>query len=296
MKLKKLLCLLLIGVFTLSFASCQKKPDGDTSSIDSQNAGRKVRVAVSILPEREFVRKVGGGNVEVITMIPPGNSPANYEPTPYELKLFEDADIYFAIGVPTESAHILKNVSDKVKVVMLNEAAKEEYDELTLDGERDVHIWLSPKRVKVMVDKIAEELSILDPQNKESYLKNAEDYKNELDDASTEIRRTLANLKNREIIVYHPFINYFADEFNLTAHALERNGREVYGAALTEMVDLAKNKKISTVFYQKEVSKQGALAFAEDIEGQAVELMPLAEYYVENLKNMAEKIKEADSK
>jgi zinc transport system substrate-binding protein len=66
---------------------------------------------VSILPQKAFVQAVGGDLVNVKELIPPGGSPATYEPKPSDLVLVEKADIYFRVGhIPFEKSHMDKLV------------------------------------------------------------------------------------------------------------------------------------------------------------------------------------------
>ena len=51
-------------------------------------------ISVAIVPEIEFVKAVAGDDFEIVTMIPPGASPENYEPTPLEKEKFEKSKFY----------------------------------------------------------------------------------------------------------------------------------------------------------------------------------------------------------
>jgi len=42
----------------------------------------KVNTIVSILPQKTFVKAIGGDKVNVSLMVKPGNSPHTYEPKP----------------------------------------------------------------------------------------------------------------------------------------------------------------------------------------------------------------------
>ena len=70
---------------------------------DVSAAGRLL-VFVSILPQQYFVQQIGGDHVEVQVMVPPGASPATYEPSPRQMVGLAKARLYFAIGVPFEAA------------------------------------------------------------------------------------------------------------------------------------------------------------------------------------------------
>lgn len=275
--------LIIIMLFTLT--ACQGAGDKDD----------KFTVAVSIIPQATFVKAVGGDLVDVVTMIPPGSSPANYAPSPKELTRFSDSSIYFSLGVPADMANILpkaKEFNPEMKVVKLfEEVAKVYKDREFAPGQRDPHIWLSPKRVKVMVKVITRELAEIDKENKAIYEKNANEYLNKLDKLDKEIRESLANLENRTFIVYHPAFGYFADDYGLKMLAIEKDGKEATPKRLQEIINIAKEKNIKAVFYQAEIDSKQSKAIAEEIGGKTVQVDPLASNYIENLQKTAEVFK-----
>ncbi|MBE0601795.1 MAG: zinc ABC transporter substrate-binding protein, partial [Firmicutes bacterium] len=144
----------------------------------AQGASTAVNVAVGIVPEATFVKAVAGDLANVVTMIPSGYSPANYQPTAMEMQALSDAAVYFTLQMPTEQANILPKVRDfnpDIKIVDLQEAAaatypllifdededhEDEHDEDSEDHEDehdedseahehtgvDPHLWLSPRR------------------------------------------------------------------------------------------------------------------------------------------------------
>ena len=171
--MKKTLKKLVGTALLLSTAYLAGCSDVANEEATSASEPEKPVVAVSIVPERTFVEAVCGDTVDIVTLIPPGSNPGNYEPTAQEMEAFGDAALYFSIGVATEEANILPNAGD-VKVVALEDEVAAVYADRTFaSGGRDPHIWLSPKRVKVMVEAIAREMSALDPDNEELYEQNA---------------------------------------------------------------------------------------------------------------------------
>lgn len=285
---------------------------GCSESVNNEH--NKITVAVSIVPQETFVKKVAGDLVNIVTLIPPGYSPTNYQPNPQLMEAFSKASLYFSIGVPTEEANILPKVKDlnpDMKVVKLADHVGEvyphryfsesnshiEHEKHTHNGHkedlhhhhegRDPHIWLSPKRVMVMVDVIAEELSALDSENRVVYKKNAQSYKRQLEELDKEIKETLKGLKNRTFIVYHPSFGYFADDYGLTMLSLEEGGKEATAESLQKIIDKAKNENIKVIFYQSEIDSRQSRTFAEEIGGKAVKVQPLAPNYIENLREIS---------
>ncbi|SHI08596.1 zinc transport system substrate-binding protein [Clostridium collagenovorans DSM 3089] len=288
-KFNKSIIFALTLVFIMSFITgCNK--DKDSNAKDKTNA--KPVVAVSIVPEETFVKEVAGDLVDIVTLIPPSQSAESYSPTPKDMQKFSEADLYFAIGVPAEENNIMPKISDfnkDLKVVNLDKAVSKEYKDLEFaPGSRDPHIWLSPKRVKVMVDTIASELSTLLPEHKATFEENAKNYNAKLTELDNEIRSSIDKLDNKNIIVYHPAFNYYAEDYGITMHALEEEGKEATPHTLQDLIDFAKKEDIKVIFYQAEVDSKQAKSFAESIGGVTEMVEPLAPNYIDNLKKMTD--------
>lgn len=273
-------------VLLMGLTACNQAP-----LAESQEA--KLIVAVTIVPQATFVNAIAGDSVEIITMVPPGSSPETYEPTPQQMVVFSKAATYFAIGIAVEETKVLPSIGD-IPVVDLAEAVREEYPDRMFDeGERDEHIWLSPKRVKVMVQAMTEELVRLMPENKDAFQKNSQAYLALLDELDQELVDIFAEMSPKIFIVYHPAFGYIAEDYNLKMVALEEEGKESTPQQLQSVVDLAKEHDLKSVFYQQEVDSRQATSFAEEIKGSAVQLSPLSAEYIENMKTMALAIAEA---
>ncbi len=270
----------LAAALSLLIASgCSSQP------VQNTKEAKKV-VAVTIVPQKALVKAVCGDLAEVVEMVPPGYSPGNYEPTPQEMENFSQAFVYFTIGVPTEKANILPKAGNK-KIVDLSDKVVQVYpDREFSSGKRDPHIWLSPKRAKVMVETIAETMSNLDAQNAPTYQKNADAFLKELDRVDAGIKEAFAGIENKIFIAYHPAYGYLADDYGLKMYTLEQSGKEATPQHLQKMIDLAKKENIKVVFSQAEIDSKQPDAFAEEIGGKKIMLEPLSEDYIVNLERM----------
>ena len=255
---------------------------------------KKVTTAVTIVPQKQFVKAVAGENSEVTVMIPPGYSPGNYAPRPSELTKFSDADIYFSMGVPADIQNILpkaKQFNQNIKIVKLADKVAQEYDNRIFpNGSRDPHIWLSPKRVISIVEIIRDELIELNPEKKQLYKENTADYIDKIKETDQKVENILNKKENNYMLVYHPSFGYFADEYNLKMVAVEEGGKEATAKHLQEIIDFAKENNIDKIFHQAEIDSRQTQALAEEIGAELVKLDPLAEDYLNNLIEMAKKI------
>src|SRR3712207_5104305 len=115
----------------------------------NNNTSDKLTVAVSIIPEETFVKSIAGDLVNVVTMIPPGQSPETFEPTPDLLERFSKSKLYFTMSVPAEVNSILpktKDFNSNVKIIDLASEVRKTYKDREFSpGSRYPHIWLSPK-------------------------------------------------------------------------------------------------------------------------------------------------------
>ena len=295
MKRKIFIMIFFIMIVSL-LGACQNKESSDPN---------KLQIAVSIVPQETFVKAVAGELVDVVTMVPPGASPENYQPTPQQMTELSKARVYFSIGVPSEVANIIPNLRDLNKDITIVELAhivdqvyparyfEDEHEEAVEEKDhvhegRDPHMWMSPKRVILMIEAIGDTLSQMDPENQEIYEKNASDYIQKLKDVDKEIQATMDQLEHKAFIIMHPSMGYFADDYGLEMIALEEDGKEKTASHLKTVIDYAKRQNIKVVFYQAEFDNQQAKTLASEIGGEALELQPLAPNYIENLIKMNE--------
>lgn len=291
LKFNKILLSSLMFVCVIFLYSCNSNVKDSTTKSES-----KINVAVSIVPEETFVKEVGGDKVNITTMIPSGQSPENYAPTTDIMEQLSNSSIYFSIGVPTENANILPKIGDfnkEIKIVSMADEVSKVYSERKFEsGERDPHIWLSPKRAKVMVETIAKELSAVDSNNADYYKTNSENYIKKLNKLEEDIKSSLSLLKAKDFICYHPAFGYFTDDYGLKMTALENEGKEATIEDFKNTIDFAKEKGIKAIFYQAEIDSKQAKSFATEINGKAEMVQPLAPDYIDNLGKMAETFKQ----
>ncbi|MDK2820817.1 MAG: zinc transport system substrate-binding protein [Clostridia bacterium] len=274
--LKRLILTLFIIVLC---AGCGKSSQPTLNSNQLERKDDKIQVAVSILPQADFVKSIGKDKVRVVVMIPPGASPATYEPTPSQLKELSQADMYVKIGnLPFEKAWLNKIISanNKMKVVNSSEGIK-------IIGDNP-HIWLSPTLVKKQIDNIYEGLVEVDPKNKDYYAVNKEKYIKDLDELDKEIREAVKNIKNKKFMVFHPAWGYFAKDYGLEEIAIEVEGKEPSPEDIIKFIELAKKNEIKAIFVSPQFNTESAEVIAKEINGKVVFADPLAQDYIKNMK------------
>ena len=256
--------------------------------------GSGIIVVVTIPPQAEFVKRVGGENVAVITMVPQWANPHTYEPTPAQLMNVSKAKMYVKMGsgIEFEIAWMdkIKSINENMLIVDCSKGI----ELLKEDGKADPHIWLSPKNAKIIVENICEGLVQIDPANSTYYEQNKEAYLRELDALDDEISQILSKTSKtsaHKFIVYHPAWSYFARDYGLEQISVEEGGKEPTPERIASIIEEAKRNNITKIFASPQF-KDKAEVIAKEIGGKVVEINPLAENYIENMQKFAEELAE----
>jgi zinc transport system substrate-binding protein len=241
-----------------------------------------MNVTVSILPQKYFVERIGGERVDVNVMVPPGASPATYEPKSEQLTALGKAAAYLSIGVPFESAWLDKIASANSEMRLVDTTRGIE------KVGKDPHIWLSPTLVKTQARTIYEALAQLDPTHEAGYKINLDSFIADIDALDADIRKTLAGVENRKFMVFHPSWGYFARDYGLKMIPIEVGGQEPSAAELAGLITTAKEEGIRVIFAQPEFSTRDAETIAREIGGEVLLISPLAPNWLDNLRQVAE--------
>ncbi len=266
---------ILIGMVLVSLVSgcATQKPVAD----------ERIGVIVTILPQAQFVEKVGGDNVQMTVMVPPGAEPHDYEPTPKQLQEVSRAKIYFKVGSGVEF-----EVAWIDKLIAMNP------DMLVIDGSsgitkmgNDPHIWNSPVNAKQMVENLCTGLIQVDPANASYYTANKDAYLQELDTLDGYVHERLDGLTHRTFMIYHPAFGYFANEYDLTQIAIEHGGKEPTPQVIQTCIDKAEEDNLSYIYVAPQFTTQGAETIAHAIGGQVLFIDPLPRDYIANMRTVA---------
>lgn len=319
----KIIPLLIVLIVSLSIfvSGCTDSGDSGNNESTGQEAAisgteEPITVAVSVLPQAEFVEKVGGDKVKTVVIVPSGADPHTYEPSPKEVQEISKAKMFVTVGVgmpfeegwienfkSMDSGTLIVNCSKGIELRKLeghhhHEGEEEdEHEELETEHENetdedheelDPHIWTSPANAKIMVEDTYEGLVKLDPENEAYYAQNRDAYIKELDDLDARIREKLNGSEGSNFMVYHPSWGYFAEDYGLNMIPVEIEGKEPSAQDLAKLVDLAKEKNVKVIFVQAQFSTRSAEVLAQEIGGEVVAVDPLAKDYIANMDNVTD--------
>ncbi len=269
----------------------------------------KITVAVSLQPYATLVKMLGGDRVNVVTLLPPGADPHNFEPKPAVIKAFSLAQVYFSDGSGLDKVWLPRFLAANkdVKVIDISkniEWMESEHDDHDIHGhhhdedEIDPHIWTSPYRVKYLAQNIFHALKRLDPEHETFYTDQVQRVQNQLTAIARKLNETVISLPSdrRSFIVFHPSYGYLAKDFGLKQYAIEVNGKEPKPRDLANLINMGRKNGIKAVFVQPEFSKRAAETIAKDLGAVVVETDPLAADFIGNTEKFIEALKEAGKK
>ena len=276
------------------------------SCTNSKNTDLKPTVVVSIAPQKYLVNRIADTTVRVEVMVPAGSSPEVYEPTASQLKLLTSATAYFSLGLLEFEISMLNNIrKQNPNLLFVNhsndlnlisgECTNHDHDHGHGHNHNasDPHVWLSPIEVKTMVNTITSVLSQKLPEHKTLFEANATHLIEDIDSLDMHIKRSLQDIKNDKIFIYHPALTYFARDYGLKQVSLEQDGKAPSMKHMQNILQSAREQGAKTIFIQKEFDINNAKTAATDIGGNIEVIDPLREDWLENMYHMSNLISKA---
>ena len=255
----------------------------DNASDNAQeNAADEINVATTIAPLAEFVRAVGGDRVAVTVVVPPGAEPHTFEPTPSLMVDMSKADLYVMNGAGLEFWIDRLLQANKDMTVIDSSKGSDLISES--EDEMDPHIWISLKNAAVQVQNICSGLIQVDPANKDYYSQNRDSYLEQLKALDEELNSSFTASKKKIFVVHHPAWTYFARDYALEQVPLMENEKEPGPKYLSQVIDLARQNNITTVFIEPEFNPKSAEVIAKEMNASIKTLDPLAADYLNNMR------------
>jgi zinc/manganese transport system substrate-binding protein len=194
---------------------------------DQGNGGDGLVVVATTTQVGSVAAEVGGEAIELTILLQPGTEAHDYEMTPADAAVVEDAAIVLRSGAGLESwldetletigsDAILVDLSDGVE---LRESAEGEpaHEEEGEEHHVDPHYWLSGPNAIQMVRNVAGALAAAIPSDAGEFDQRAASLISRLESADAEVRRLMAEIpeERRGIVTNHDALGYFIDEYDL---------------------------------------------------------------------------------
>ncbi|MBQ6823107.1 MAG: zinc ABC transporter substrate-binding protein [Clostridia bacterium] len=238
--MKRLFCLILVGLLVLGLAGC-----GPQSS-------DKLQVICTVFPQYDWMRNIVGEreNVEISLLMDSGADLHNYQTNATDLYAISTCDLFVYVGGESDNwvADALKNPANKerkslalIDVVdpMESEHEHEEHEEH--HHEVDEHVWLSLKNADKIIERLAALMAEIDPEGAAVYAENAKEYRGKLAALDADYQECVAGAKRNKLLFADRFpFSYLAKDYGLEHFAAFSGCSAEVEVSFSTLADLIK--------------------------------------------------------
>lgn len=281
---------------------------------EKESANEKIHIVTTFYPMYEFTKNITKDKAQVDLLIPSNIEPHEWQPTPKDMAAIQQADflVYNSSFMETwifsiqesldKDGPLFIEASERIPLLEGTEEESnhdnEESDHHDEDHKQlDPHVWLSPVLAQKEVQTITDAIVKQDPENKDYYKRNSEDYIQQLKELDELYRTTLHNVSSKEMITQHAAFGYLAKEYGLTQVPIAglSPSEEPSPAKLAELKEFAKEHQIDVVYFEETTSPKVAQTLAGELgtetevlntlEGLSKEDQEKGLSYIEVMKN-----------
>ena len=243
-----------------------------------------ITVTTTIYPLYSIAKEVGGDKIKLQNLIPFGVEAHGFDPTPADMAKLSKSDIFITSSDSMEpwkdkivkSLKIEQKVFDMSEHVKLRNIQEEEHEQHEdekghkhkHDHEHegiDPHYWVSLNNYILMTEAITKLFIEKDSANKDFYIQNSNNYLEKIKGLKEKFDSSMATCTNKKILVNHDAFGYFADDYGVKQYSISGMSPEDKPSAkqISELINLVKNEKINTVFFEEFASPKVAQTIAK---------------------------------
>jgi len=157
-------------------------------------------------------------------------------------------------------------------------------------GGPDPHYWMSPWEAMVMAHDIADFLIALNPGSYEKYGANLAAVLKRIAEIDSLVRQAVATAPNKTVMIYHPALAYMGRDYGFEQISFEDEGKSPSPARMKQLIDLARNKKIKTIFIQAEYDLRNARSLSGETGAELIVINPMNRNWPEAVLEVANSI------
>jgi len=227
---------------------------------DDAPASGKPKVIATISIIGDWVKIVGGDNVELKTLVGPDGDPHEYEPVPSDSIAVAQANLVFENGFGLENwlNKLYDSAQSKATRVVITDGVEVRHVPQSegerpngKDDDRDPHAWQSVKNATVMVGNIRDALVKADPAHADDYKARADAYIKQLNDLDAWVKEQINSIPQgrRKLFTSHDAFGYFGQRYGLdiSRSALESVTTEAADPSARQIADVIDQIKASGV-------------------------------------------------
>ena len=247
----------------------------------ASDTGGKPTVVAAFYPYAFVAQRIVGDHASVTNLTSPGLEPHDLELTPRQVADLSVADlvVYEKGFQPSVDQAVDQNAQgtqlDVTDVVPLEDTGAPLDNGEDLSG--DPHLWQDPTLLAKVADKVAADMSDVDPQHAAAYARNARKLKADLHRLDADFKTGLASCDRRAFVTSHAAFGYLAQRYDLQMIPIAGLSPDVEPSPehLAQIQDLIESEGITTVFSEALGTKAYADTLANDLGIDAAVLDPI---------------------
>ena len=239
-------------------------------SLGSSFAYAKFKVVTTFTIIQDMAQNIAGDAATVESITKPGAEIHDYEPTPKDIVKAQSADLVLWNGLNLERwfEKFFQNVKDKPAVVVTEGIEPMSINEGPYTGNPNPHAWMSPSNALIYIENIKNALVKYDPQNKETYEKNAALYAQKIKELDKPLREKLAQVPEaqRWLVTSEGAFSYLTRDYGFKEAYLWPINAEQQGTPqqVRHVIETVKANKIPVVFSESTISPKPAKQVAKE--------------------------------
>ena len=239
-------------------------------SLGSSFAYAKFKVVTTFTIIQDMAQNIAGDAATVESITKPGAEIHDYEPTPKDIVKAQSADLVLWNGLNLERwfEKFFQNVKDKPAVVVTEGIEPMSINEGPYTGNPNPHAWMSPSNALIYIENIKNALVKYDPQNKETYEKNAALYAHKIKALDKPLREKLAQVPEaqRWLVTSEGAFSYLTRDYGFKEAYLWPINAEQQGTPqqVRKVIETVKANKIPVVFSESTISPKPAKQVAKE--------------------------------
>ena len=233
-------------------------------------AEAKFKVVTTFTVIQDIAQNVAGDAATVESITKPGAEIHEYEPTPKDIVKAQSADLILWNGLNLERwfERFFQNIKDKPAVVVTEGITPLSIYEGPYKDAPNPHAWMSPSNALIYVENIKNAFVKYDPQNADTYQKNAAAYAEKIKQLDKPLREKLSQIPSdqRWLVTSEGAFSYLARDYDLKEGYLWPINAEQQGTPqqVRKLIDLVKKNHIPVVFSESTVSAKPAQQVAKE--------------------------------
>ncbi|ACT07433.1 periplasmic solute binding protein [Dickeya chrysanthemi Ech1591] len=227
-------------------------------------ATAKLKVVTTFTIIQDIAQHVAGDAATVESITKPGAEIHDYQPTPRDIAKTQSANLILWNGLNLERwfGRFFENIQGVPSVVVSEGVTPIAINEGPYNGNPNPHAWMSPNNALIYIENIRAALVKYDPDNAETYNRNAKNYAAQIMALDQPLRARLNNIpaEHRWLVTSEGAFSYLARDYGLKELYLWPINADEQGTPqqVRHVIDAVRRHQIPVVFSESTVSDKPA--------------------------------------